>query len=179
MSPPTPRWWKDGTAYQIWPTSYKDSDADGYGDIPGIISTLDYLKNLGINIIWLSPMYDSPQHDMGYDISNYEAVYAKFGTMADMEKLIKEVHARGMRLILDLVVNHTSDEHAWFQESKQSRDNPKADWYFWRDPKYSPSGERLPPNNWKSIFGGSAWEYVAERDQYYLHLFLKQQPDLN
>jgi oligo-1,6-glucosidase len=179
MAPPAPRWWKDGTAYQIWPASYKDSNGDGYGDIPGIISTLDYLKDLGIDIIWLSPMYDSPQHDMGYDIANYEDVWPKFGTMADMDELIEKVHSRGMRLLLDLVVNHTSDEHKWFQESKKSNNNPYSDWYIWRDPKYDAEGNRQPPNNWKSFFGGSAWEYVAERDQYYLHLFAKQQPDLN
>lgn len=179
MAPPTPRWWKDGTAYQIWPASYKDSNSDGYGDIPGIISTLDHLKGLGIDIIWLSPMYDSPQHDMGYDIANYEAVWPKFGTMVDMDKLIEKIHSLGMRLLLDLVVNHTSDEHAWFQESKLSKDNPYSDWYIWRDPKHDAEGKRQPPNNWKSFFGGSAWEYVSERDQYYLHLFLKQQPDLN
>lgn len=179
MAPPQPRWWKDGTAYQIWPASYKDLNGDGFGDLAGIISTLDYLKDLGIDIIWLSPMYDSPQHDMGYDIRNYEAVWDKFGTMADMDTLISEVHKRGLRLILDLVVNHTSDEHAWFQESKKDRTNPKADWYIWRDPKYDSEGKRQPPNNWRSIFGGSAWEYVPERDQYYLHLFVKQQPDLN
>ena len=179
MASPTPRWWKDGTAYQIWPASYKDSNADGFGDIPGIISTLDYVKDLGIDIIWLSPMYDSPQHDMGYDISNYEDVWSKFGNLKDMDNLIKEVHDRGMKLILDLVINHTSDEHVWFQESKKSKDNPYSDWYIWRDPKYDVNGNRMPPNNWKSFFSGSAWEYVPERDQYYLHLFVKQQPDLN
>jgi oligo-1,6-glucosidase len=179
MAPPKCRWWKDGTAYQIWPASYKDSNGDGYGDIPGIISTLDHLKNLGIDIIWLSPMYDSPQHDMGYDISNYEDVWPTFGTMADMDRLIEKVHSMGMRLLLDLVVNHTSDQHKWFQESKKSRDNPYSDWYIWRDPKYDAAGARQPPNNWVSFFGGSAWEYVPERDQYYLHLFVKQQPDLN
>jgi oligo-1,6-glucosidase len=177
MTPKT-LWWKNGIAYQIWPASYKDSNADGFGDIPGIISTLDYLKDLGIDIIWLSPHYDSPQHDMGYDISNYEEVWWKYGTMADMDKLLKEVHSRGMRLILDLVVNHTSSEHQWFKESRKSKDNDYSDWYMWRDPKYV-NGERQPPNNWMSIFGGSAWEYVPERDQYYLHVFLKQQPDLN
>lgn len=175
---PTTLWWKNGTAYQIWPASYKDSNGDGFGDIQGIISTLDYLKNLGIDIIWLSPHYDSPQHDMGYDISNYEEVWAKFGTMADMDKLIYEVHSRGMRLILDLVVNHTSNEHKWFKESMKSKDNAYSDWYMWHDPKYV-NGERQPPNNWKSFFGGSAWEYVPERDQYYLHLFVPEQPDLN
>jgi len=174
-----PNWWKNATCYQIWPASYKDSNGDGVGDIPGIISTLDYLADLGIDIIWVSPMYDSPQHDMGYDIRNYEDVLAKFGTLADMETLIAEVHRRGMKLILDLVINHTSDEHPWFLESKSSRDNPKHDWYIWRDPKYDADGKRQPPSNWRAIFGGSAWEYVPERDQYYLHLFVRQQPDLN
>ncbi|KAK9482063.1 glycoside hydrolase superfamily [Lipomyces starkeyi] len=173
-----PAWWKDGTCYQIWPASYKDSNGDGLGDIPGIVSTLDYLKDLGIDIIWLSPMFDSPQADMGYDIRNYEDVYPPYGTLADMEVLIREVHARGMRLILDLVVNHTSNEHAWFKESKKSKDNDKADWYIWRAPRIV-DGKRQPPNNWRSIFGGSAWEYVPERDEYYLHLFCVEQPDLN
>lgn len=173
-----PNWWKNATCYQIWPASYKDSNGDGFGDVPGIISTLDYLADLGIDIIWLSPMYDSPQHDMGYDIRNYEAVWDKFGTLADMDTLIREVHKRGMHLILDLVVNHTSDEHAWFKESRKSKDNKYSDWYVWRDPKYV-DGKRQPPNNWRAIFGGSAWEYVSERDQYYLHLFVTQQPDLN
>lgn len=125
---PTSLWWKNGTAYQIWPASYKDSNADGFGDIPGIISTLDYLKDLGIDIIWLSPHYNSPQHDMGYDISNYEEVWWKYGTMTDMDNLIKEVHSRGMKLILDLVVNHTSSEHRWFKESKKSKNNKYSDW---------------------------------------------------
>ena len=174
-----PNWWKNATCYQIWPASYKDSNGDGFGDIPGIISTLNYLADLGVDLIWLSPMYDSPQHDMGYDIRNYEDVWPKFGTLQDMEKLIEEVHRRGMKLILDLVVNHTSDEHPWFLESKSSRDNPKSDWYIWRDPKYDADGKRQPPSNWRAIFGGSAWEYVPERDQYYLHLFVSQQPDLN
>lgn len=178
MTPPQPNWWKTGTAYQIWPASYKDSNGDGIGDIPGIISTLDYLKDLGTNIIWLSPMYDSPQKDYGYDISNYQDIYAPFGTMKDMDSLIEECHNRDMRIILDLVVNHTSDQHAWFQESKKDKTNPKADWYMWKDPKVI-SGERHPPNNWRSIFGGSAWEWVEERQQYYLHLFVKEQPDLN
>jgi oligo-1,6-glucosidase len=174
-----PNWWKNATCYQIWPASYKDSNGDGFGDIPGIISTLDYLADLGVDLIWLSPMYDSPQHDMGYDISNYEDVWPKFGTLQDMEKLIEEVHRRGMKLILDLVVNHSSNEHPWFLESKSSKDNPKHDWYIWRDPKYDAEGKRQPPSNWRAIFGGSAWEYVPERDQYYLHLFVPQQPDLN
>lgn len=173
-----PTWWKKGTCYQIWPASYKDSNGDGLGDIRGAISTLDYLKDLGIDMIWMSPMYDSPQKDYGYDISDYQNVYAPFGTLADMDELIKECHVRGMRIILDLVINHTSDQHKWFLESKKDKTNPKADWYMWRDPIYI-DGVRHPPNNWRAIFGGSAWEYVAERDQYYLHIFVTEQPDLN
>jgi len=180
MSALTPTWWKTGTCYQIWPASYKDSNGDGIGDIAGIISTLPYLSSVGIDIIWLSPMYDSPQKDMGYDISDYEEVYPPYGSLADMDKLIQECHQRGMKLILDLVVNHTSDQHAWFKQSRQSKYGQYADWYIWKDPKVvDGSGERHPPNNWKSIFGGSAWEYVQERDQYFLHLFAKEQPDLN
>lgn len=176
---PQPSWWKTGTCYQIWPASYKDSNGDGIGDIPGILTTLDYLKNdLGVDIIWLSPMYDSPQKDYGYDISNYQDIYRPFGTMKDMDQLIDECHKRGMRLILDLVINHTSDQHAWFQESKKDKTNPKAEWYIWKDPKIV-NGERQPPNNWRAIFGGSAWEWVEERQQYYLHLFVTEQPDLN
>jgi oligo-1,6-glucosidase len=178
MAASKPNWWKASTCYQIWPASYKDSNGDGIGDIPGIISTLPYLKDLGVETIWLSPMYDSPQKDMGYDISNYEDVYAPYGTLADMDELISKCHASGMKLILDLVINHTSDQHPWFQESRKNKTNPYADWYVWRDPKYV-DGERQPPSNWRSIFGGSAWEYCEERDQYYLHLFVKEQPDLN
>lgn len=178
MSASKPNWWKASTCYQIWPASYKDSNGDGIGDIPGIISTLPYLKDLGVETIWLSPMYDSPQIDMGYDISNYEDVYPPYGTLADMDQLIGECHQRGMKLILDLVVNHTSDKHAWFLESRKDKTNKYADWYVWRDPKMI-SGKRHPPNNWRAIFGGSAWEYCEERGQYYLHLFVKEQPDLN
>lgn len=172
-------WWKEASIYQIWPASYKDSNGDGIGDIPGIISTLDYVKSLGVDIIWLSPMYDSPQDDMGYDISNYEAVYSKYGTMDDMDKLIEEIHKRGMRLILDLVVNHTSSEHQWFKESRSSKTDPKRDWYIWKPPKYDEEGNRHPPNNWQSVFSGSAWKYDEETDEYYLHLFAESQPDLN
>lgn len=171
-------WWKSASFYQIWPASYKDSNGDGVGDIPGIITTLDYLRGLGIDAIWLSPMYDSPQKDYGYDISNYQGIYPPFGTMTDMDNLIEGCHKRGMKLILDLVVNHTSDQHPWFLESKKDKTNPKADWYIWKDAKIV-DGERQPPNNWKSIFGGSAWEWVEERQQYYLHLFVTEQPDLN
>lgn len=179
MAAPKPNWWKTGTAYQVWPASYKDSNGDGIGDIPGLISTLDYLKSLGIDIVWLSPMYESPQKDYGYDISNYEDVYPPFGTLADMDLLLKEVHSRGMKLILDLVINHTSDLHPWFKESRKSKDNEYSDWYIWKDPKIDAAGKRHPPNNWRSIFGGSAWEYAPEREQYYLHLFVTEQPDLN
>ena len=159
--------------------SYKDSNGDGIGDIKGATSTLPYLKDLGVDIVWLSPMYDSPQKDFGYDISNYEDIYAPFGTLADMDAMIEECHRLGMKIILDLVVNHTSDQHAWFKESASSRDNPKADWYMWKDPVVDANGKRQPPNNWRAIFGGSAWEYVEARDQYYLHLFVPEQPDLN
>lgn len=172
-------WWKDDTIYQIWPASYKDSNGDGVGDIPGIISTLDYVKSLGVDIIWLSPMYDSPQDDMGYDIRDYENVYEKYGTLADMDSLIEGVHKRGMRLILDLVINHTSSEHDWFKESRSSKTNPKRDWYIWKPPKIDENGKRHPPNNWGSYFSGSAWKYDELTDEYYLHLFAESQPDLN
>lgn len=172
-------WWKEVIAYQVWPASFKDSNSDGLGDIPGLISKIDYLADLGVDVVWLSPMYASPQVDFGYDISDYENVYPPYGTLADMDELIKGLHSRGMKLILDLVINHTSDEHKWFIESASSRTNPKADWYTWRDGKKDSSGKLQPPNNWGSIFGGSAWEYVPARDQYYLHLFAKAQPDLN
>jgi oligo-1,6-glucosidase len=172
-------WWKDGVVYQIYPASYKDSNADGLGDIPGIISKIDYIQDLGIDIVWLSPMYESPQHDMGYDISDYESVYAPYGTVADVQALVEACHARGMRLILDLVVNHTSDEHAWFKESRSSKNSEKRDWYIWRPAKYDKDGKRMPPNNWRSYFSGSAWEWDEQTQEYYLHLFAKQQPDLN
>ncbi|KAK0109503.1 alpha-glucosidase mal12 [Cadophora gregata] len=172
-------WWKDGVVYQIYPASFKDSNNDGLGDIPGIVSKIDYLKDLGVDIVWLSPHYDSPQHDMGYDIRDYEAVYEPYGTVADVEALIEACHSRGMRLIFDLVINHTSDEHKWFEESKSSKDNPKRDWYIWRPAKYAADGTRMPPNNWRSIFSGSAWEWDEQTQEYYLHLFAKQQPDLN
>ncbi|KPI39957.1 Alpha-glucosidase [Cyphellophora attinorum] len=178
MSAPTPNWWKTGTAYQVWPASYKDSNGDGIGDIQGLISTLPYLKKLGIDIVWLSPMYKSPQKDFGYDISDYQDVDPQFGTLADLDELIKKCHDMGMKLLLDLVINHTSDQHKWFLESKKDKTNEKADWYIWRDAKMV-DGKRHPPNNWRSIFGGSAWEWVEERGQYYLHLFVPEQPDLN
>lgn len=172
-------WWKDASVYQIWPASYKDSNGDGVGDIPGIISTLDYVKSLGTDVIWLSPMYDSPQDDMGYDISNYEKVYPKYGTLEDMDNLIEGTHKRGMKLILDLVINHTSTEHDWFKQSRSSKTDPKRDWYIWKPARYDAEGNRHPPNNWVSHFSGSAWAYDETTDEYYLHLFAESQPDLN
>lgn len=167
-------WWKEAVAYQIYPRSFMDSNGDGIGDIKGIISKLDYLEDLGIDVIWVCPMYQSPNDDNGYDISDYHKILADFGRMEDFEQLLKEVHHRGMKVILDLVINHTSDEHPWFIESRSSKDNPKRDWYIWRDGKADKE-----PNNWESIFGGSAWEYDEKTEQYYLHIFSKKQPDLN
>ncbi|PGH07598.1 hypothetical protein AJ80_07987 [Polytolypa hystricis UAMH7299] len=172
-------WWKNAIVYQIYPASFKDSNNDGVGDIPGIISELDYIQSLGVTTIWLCPMYDSPQHDMGYDISDYQAVYPPYGTMEDMQVLIDACHQRGLRIILDLVVNHTSDLHEWFKASRSSKTDPKRDWYIWRPAKYSDDGTRQPPNNWRSHFGGSAWEWDETTQEYYLHLFATQQPDLN
>ncbi|KAF7557173.1 hypothetical protein G7Z17_g952 [Cylindrodendrum hubeiense] len=180
VSSRTKHWWKHAVVYQIYPASYCDSNGDGVGDLPGITSKLDYISSLGVNVIWICPMYDSPQVDMGYDIANYEDIYAPYGTLQDMETLIREAHSRGIRVMLDLVINHSSDKHAWFQESRTSKDSPKRDWYVWRPAKYSPSGERLPPNNWRCNFGGgSVWEWDEETGEYYLHLFAKEQPDLN
>lgn len=167
-------WWKEAVAYQIYPRSFKDSNGDGIGDLNGITEKLDYLKDLGIDLIWICPMYKSPNDDNGYDISDYQQIMAEFGTMADFDRLLAEVHARSMRLIIDLVVNHTSDEHPWFLESRSSRDNPKRDWYIWRDGKSA-----MEPNNWEGIFKGSTWEYDPKTEQYFLHLFTRRQPDLN
>ncbi len=168
------KWWKEAVAYQIYPRSFMDNNNDGIGDLKGIISKLDYLKNLGIDVIWICPMYKSPNDDNGYDISDYKDIMNDFGNMDDFNILLNEVHKRKMRLIIDLVVNHTSDEHPWFIESKSSKDNPKRDWYIWRDGK-----DNKEPNNWESIFKGSAWEYDENTKQYFLHLFSKKQPDLN
>ncbi|KAF2665206.1 glycoside hydrolase [Microthyrium microscopicum] len=172
-------WWKEAVFYQIYPASYKDSNGDGVGDIPGIISKLDYIKGLGVDAIWICPMYDSPQVDMGYDISNYEDVYPPYGTLTDMEALIQGCHERGMKIIGDLVINHTSDQHAWFKESRSSKDNPKRDWYIWRPASYDVNGTRRPPNNWRGNFNGSVWEWDEGTQEYYLHLFCPEQPDLN
>ncbi|GAA0862051.1 alpha-glucosidase [Paraclostridium tenue] len=167
-------WWKEAVAYQVYPRSFYDSNNDGVGDLRGIIEKLDYIKELGIDIIWVSPFYKSPNDDNGYDISDYQDIMKEFGNMKDFDDLLEEVHKRGMRLIIDLVINHTSDEHPWFIESRSSKDNPKRDWYIWRDGK-----EDKEPNNWESIFGGSAWVKDEKTNQYYLHLFTKKQPDLN
>ncbi len=167
-------WWKEAVAYQIYPRSFMDSNGDGIGDLQGIISKLDYLKDLGIDVIWICPMYKSPNDDNGYDISDYQDIMDDFGTMDDFNQLLQEVHNRGMKLIIDLVINHTSDEHPWFIQSRSSKDNPKRDWYIWRDGK-----DEKEPNNWESIFGGSAWEADENTHQYYLHLFSRKQPDLN
>ncbi len=167
-------WWKEAVCYQVYPRSFQDSNQDGIGDLNGVTRRLDYLKDLGIDVIWLSPMFKSPNDDNGYDISDYQAIMDEFGTMADFDALLEGVHARGMKLILDLVINHTSDEHEWFIESRASKDNPKRDWYVWRDGK-----DGAEPNNWEGIFDTPAWEYNEATDDYYLHIFSKKQPDLN
>ncbi|HWQ07224.1 MAG TPA: alpha-glucosidase [Feifaniaceae bacterium] len=168
-------WWKEAVVYQIYPRSFMDGNGDGVGDIPGIIEKLDYLHELGVTALWLSPIFESPNDDNGYDVSDYRAIMKEFGTMRDVEKLIKELHKREMRLILDLVVNHTSDEHEWFIDSVKHPQGKHGDYYIWRKPK----ADGQPPNNWKSFFSGGAWEAVEGRDEMYLHLFSKKQPDLN
>ncbi|MDN6195854.1 MAG: alpha-glucosidase [Atopostipes suicloacalis] len=168
-------WWKEAVAYQVYPRSFYDTKGDGIGDIRGVIEKLDYLDNLGIDLIWLSPVYESPNDDNGYDISDYKDVMSDFGTMEDLDLLIKEVHKRDMKLIMDLVINHTSDEHEWFIESRSTKDNPYRDYYIWQPA--GPNGAE--PNNWESIFGGSAWEWDEKTEEYYLHVFSKKQPDLN
>ncbi len=170
----TSKWWERTVFYQVYPRSFADSNGDGIGDLPGIIDKLDYLQWLGVGAIWLSPHYPSPQVDVGYDITDYTAVEPAYGTMYDFDRMLKEIHRRDMKLILDLVLNHTSDQHRWFQESRSSRDNPKRDWYIWHGG--SVDG---PPNNWQSEFGGSAWEFDAATEQWYYHYFLRSQPDLN
>lgn len=167
-------WWKEGVVYQIYPKSFKDSNGDGIGDLRGIIQKLDYLKELGVDILWLCPIYKSPNDDNGYDISDYRKVIEEFGSQQDFEDLLSEMHKRGLKLLMDLVVNHTSDEHKWFTESKSSKENPYRDYYIWKDGK-----EGNPPNNWGSFFSGSAWKYDEMSEQYFLHLFSTKQPDLN
>ena len=168
------KWWKEAVAYQIYPRSFMDSNNDGIGDLQGIISKFDYLKDLGIDVIWICPVYKSPNDDNGYDISDYQDIMSDFGTMEDFNELLSEIHKRNMKIIIDLVINHTSDEHPWFIESRSSKQNPKRDWYIWREGK-----DNKEPNNWESIFKGSAWEYDENTKEYYLHLFSKKQPDLN
>jgi alpha-glucosidase len=171
-------WWRDGVIYQIYPRSFADSNGDGLGDLPGIISRLDYLAGLGIDAIWLSPFYPTPDKDFGYDISNYQDVDARFGTLEDFDRLLAEAHRRGIRVVLDLVLNHTSDQHPWFLESRSSRDDPRRDWYIWRSPSTVKNKPGFP-NNWQACFGGHAWEFDHGTGQYYLHLFTRQQPDVN
>ena len=167
-------WWQDSIIYQIYPRSFMDSDGDGIGDLPGIIAKLDYLQELGIDVVWLSPVYQSPNNDMGYDISDYREIMAEFGTLADWDQLLDALHARGIKLIMDLVVNHTSAEHHWFQEARKSKDNPYRDFYIWKV-----GHEGREPNNWRSFFGGSVWTFDERTGEYYLHLFATSQPDLN
>ncbi|AGT32062.1 trehalose-6-phosphate hydrolase [Geobacillus genomosp. 3] len=171
----TTPWWKKAVVYQIYPKSFRDTNGDGIGDLPGIIEKLDYLKELGVDVIWLTPIYASPQRDNGYDISDYFAIHHAYGTMADFDRLLNEVHARGMKLVMDMVVNHTSTDHEWFKQASASKTSPYRHFYIWRDPK--PDGSA--PNNWQSKFGGSAWEYDEQTGQYYLHLFDVTQADLN
>ncbi len=175
-------WWQRGVIYQIYPRSFADSDGDGMGDLPGIIDHLDHLgrDGLGIDAIWLSPIYPSPGLDLGYDVSDHERVDPRFGTEADFDRLVDEAHRRGIRVILDLVMNHTSDAHRWFAASRTGRDGPYADWYLWRDPAgRDAAGEPLPPNNWVSFFGGPGWEWEPARGQFYYHTFLVEQPELD
>lgn len=173
-------WWSNAVVYQIYPRSFQDTNNDGFGDLKGITSRLDYLADLGVDVLWLSPVYRSPQDDNGYDISDYEDIDPMFGSMADMDELLKQAHTRGLKIVMDLVVNHTSDEHAWFQASRDKND-PHADWYWWRPARsgHTPGTPGAEPNNWGSSFGGSAWQYDEKRGEYYLHLFSPKQPDLN
>lgn len=168
------RWWKESIVYQIYPRSFKDSNGDGIGDLNGITEKMDYLQKLGINVLWLSPVYQSPNDDNGYDISDYQAIMDEFGTMKDFDRMLEAAHEHGIKLVMDLVVNHTSDEHPWFIESQKSVDNPYRDYYIWR-----PAKDGKEPNNWGSCFSGPAWKYDEKTDMYYLHLFSKKQPDLN
>jgi alpha-glucosidase len=172
-------WWKHAVIYEIYPRSFQDSNGDGVGDLNGITSRLDYLQALEVDAIWISPMYPSPQVDFGYDISDYENVDPQYGTLKDFDRLVAEAKKRNIRVILDMVLNHTSDKDKWFIESASSRTNPKRDWYVWSDGKPGPNGKPLPPNNWVSLFGGSAWEYMPQTKSFYYHKFYKQQPDLN
>ncbi|SCU87752.1 LAME_0D11342g1_1 [Lachancea meyersii CBS 8951] len=176
----TPKWWKEATIYQIYPASFKDSNNDGWGDLKGITSKLQYLKDLGVDAVWVCPFYDSPQQDMGYDIANYEKVWPTYGTNEECFELINKTHELGMKFITDLVINHCSADHEWFKESRSSKTNPKRDWFFWRPPKgYDSEGRPIPPNNWKSFFGGPAWSFDETTNEFFLRLFASRQPDLN
>ncbi|KAK4701661.1 hypothetical protein P7C70_g4567, partial [Phenoliferia sp. Uapishka_3] len=173
-------WFKEVTVYQIYPSSFCDSGSSGTGNLAGITSKVDYLHNLGVDVVWLSPIYSSPWKDAGYDISDYRNIREEYGTLEDWDKLKDELHKRGMKLMMDLVVNHSSDEHEWFQQSRSSKTNPYRDFYIWQPAKTNEKGERVPPNNWESVFGGeSAWEWDEKTEEYYLRLFVKEQPDLN
>ena len=173
--------WRRWVVYQVYPRSFADSDGDGLGDLRGVLARLDYLQRLGVDVIWMSPVYRSPMDDNGYDISDYTDIDPLFGTLADLNELVAELHARGMRLVMDLVVNHTSDEHPWFIESRSSRDNPKRDWYWWRDARPGTIGGTpgAEPTNWESHFSGPAWAWDETTGQYYMHIFSPKQPDLN
>ncbi len=181
VTPANPPWWTSAVVYQVYPRSFADSDGDGVGDINGIRGKLDHLADLGVDVVWLSPVYRSPQDDNGYDISDYRDVDPVFGTLADLDALIAEAHDRGIKVVMDLVVNHTSDEHPWFVESRSSTTNPKRDWYWWRDPREGTAAgdPGAEPTNWVSFFSGPSWELDETTGQYYLHLFSRKQPDLN
>lgn len=170
-----PNWWRDATAYQIYPRSFMDGNGDGIGDLAGVLAKLDYLQDLGITALWFSPFYPSPNFDVGYDIADYTDVSAEYGSLAEFDQLLAAAHQRGMRVILDLVLNHTSIEHSWFQESRKSRTNNYRDWYVWRDP----ASDGGLPNDWEAGFGGSAWTFDPQTEQYYYHYFFPEQPDLN
>ncbi|PSQ99853.1 MAG: alpha-amylase, partial [Bacteroidetes bacterium QS_9_68_14] len=173
-------WWQTGVIYQIYPRSFFDANGDGIGDLDGIRRKLDHCsETLGVDALWLSPFYPSPQKDFGYDVADYTAVHSDYGTLEDFDRLLDEAHERGLKVILDFVPNHTSDEHEWFQESRSSKESDKRDWYIWKDPVEGLDGEPGPPNNWLSNFGGSAWAWDEDTGQYYLHLYLPGQPDLN
>uniref|UniRef100_A0A060T069 ARAD1C14212p n=1 Tax=Blastobotrys adeninivorans TaxID=409370 RepID=A0A060T069_BLAAD len=172
-------WWKESSVYQIYPASFKDSNDDGFGDLEGVIQKLDYIQKLNVDMVWLSPINKSPQVDMGYDISDYKDIDPRYGTLETVDRLIKGLNERGMKFVLDLVVNHTSDQHEWFKQSRSSKSNPKRDWYIWRPAKYDADGNRQPPNNWKSYFTESAWKWDEATQEYYLCLFADEQPDLN
>jgi oligo-1,6-glucosidase len=172
-------YWKDAIFYQVYPASFKDSNGDGWGDLPGLISKIDYLHELGVDVIWVSPIFESPQKDMGYDVSDYQKIYAPYGSIQDVDTLLREAHRREMKVILDLVINHTSQEHEWFKESRSSKSNPKRDWYIWKPARYDSNGIRHPPTNWRGYFAGPTWTWDEHTQEYYLHLYAPDQPDLN